>query len=315
MRFPTTAIFLILLPASIQVMAQGFDDEFDSYVLKSGWSWLREDRPYWQLTGTAMRITTQPGALNGPDYNDVRNILLQDAPSGDFRMDTRLIFTPDSIFHNAGLIYRLDDDNYVRVSRGRWDSVNGLWLEWEYHAVTDFIFVTNDQPDTVILRMSCVGGKTFRASYTRDGNTWVRIGETTVPFDSGKAQIGIQAANGRGVLATTARIPATFDYFRLIIGEADRTPVAPAETPTIESVYPNPVHAGGEFSLVCTFPRTGTVVIRLTDALGREIKRDVSFENAGRGEKTLSLSGVAPGVYFISLHEGMRGMRRTLVVH
>jgi len=310
-----SAMLLLFLAIPLcRAAGQGFDDEFNGFALNPGWTWLNPTPPYWQLTGEAMRIITLKGALNGPNHNDVKNILLQPAPSGDFRMDTRLIFSPDSIYHNAGLIYMLDEDNYVRVSRGMWNNVNGIWLEWELNALTDFKFIDSMYLDTLHLRMSRVNGYTFRGAYSLDGSSWIYFGETTVPFQSTEARIGLQAANGQGVLATSMLIPADFDYFRVIIGDAGKGPLVVGDSPSLLGTFPSPAFSGALLGVSYALPGNGVRRIMLTDLLGRTVRLHESVEEAGVHEYHLPLEEINSGAYLLTVEfNGMRSARMLTV--
>ena len=307
------ALLLLLLPFAA-AMAQGFDDEFNSLVMNPGWTLLREDRAHWRFTGTAFQVTTEPGALNGTMFNNVNNILLQAAPSS-FRIETRLLFTPDSAFHNAGLIYWQDDDNYVRVSRGMWTndttSVNGVWLEWEESAVTGYAFLNNLKADTIFLRLTKTG-TLFEGACSRDGITWQLIGQTLIPaFYTEAAKVGLQAANGDGTLATKNRIPATFDWFHIITLGVGDAPASFAAAPRITSVFPNP--ACSDAPLVADIEAGGNCALQLTDLLGR-VLWTARANTAGAQRFLIPTAGLVAGEYLLRVSNESASAVRTVRV-
>ena len=284
-------------------------------MLNSRWSWLREDRPFWSLNGSELQITTQRGALNGTDYNDVRNMLLQDAPaSGDFRFFTKLDFSPDSSLHNAGLVYYVDDDNYIRVSRGRHDAVNGVWMETEVNGWPQIAFVHDISANPIYLRLSRVSGDVFRSMYSINGTDWTMIYERILGFPAMPAKVGLQAANGQGNV-TTLRIPARFDYFRIILGDAARPPSPRAVTPELLGSYPSPARAGGDLTVNFTLPGADGS-LRLTDVLGR-----VLWNGTARPAGTEAMTAVIPlhsvpaGTYMLLLEANGRLAQQTVVVY
>ena len=311
--FAASAI-LILCVFSGNSRAQSFDDEFNGFALDARWSWVREDRPFWSLDGSQLQIISQAGALNGTDYNDVKNILLQDAPvSGDFRFITKLDFSPDSSLHNAGLIYRLSDDNYIRVSRGVFNTMNGVWLETEVNGVTQLDFAPGVVANPLYLSLSRVSDSTFRCMYSLDGNTWTMIHERNLSFPSGQARIGLQAANGQGIV-TTKRIPARFDFIRVILGESRDARPAAAIPPSIHGMFPNPVSVGGTSTVRFTLPGQSGV-LRLTDVMGRIVWRfDITDREAGEQQTRLPLHRIAPGVYTLSLESDYGTAGKTMIV-
>jgi len=316
----TRALIPILLLTVASAFAQNFDDEFNSMIMKTGWSWTREDRAHWQLTGTALVITTQPGALNGMDFNDVRNILLQPAPAVTFRFETKLTFSPDSIDHNAGLIYYINDDNYIRVSRGKYrpsngPDINGVWMEWEVNGMPDIVAIDNITLNPVHLRLSRTDGTKFFASYSSDTINWQPIHGAIINFIGGPAKIGLQAANGQGSMVTAARIPAQFDYFHTINTPINEIPTAGAEQPSIQRLYPQPLTQGANAILQYSLPAGADVMVRMTDLLGRAIWSSTFHESSGEHSLRIPTSDARPGTYWLQLSTG-RGfaMRQFMIV-
>ena len=298
--------FLLSLIPVTPLFAQGFDDEFNSLIMKSGWTWTREDLSHWQFTGTQLQITTQPGALNGMQYNDVKNILLQPAPTQTFRFETKLTFHPDSSYHNAGLIYYFDDDNYVRVSRGIYHpnagaNINGVWMEWEINGIPDMVFVDSISMDPIHLRLSRTNGTYFFASYGPDGTIWRKISDATILYTGSNARVGLQAANGQGVLATTSRIPARFDYFHVLVTSTEEVPQAGAASPAIVRMYPQPLPMGSVATIQYTLPHASDVSVHLTDLLGRTVWMSTFSELDGLRELHLPAGVANSGTYLLHL--------------
>jgi len=287
-------------------------------IMKAGWTWVREDRAHWQFTGTDLQITTQPGALNGMQYNDVKNILLQPAPTQTFRFETKLTFTPDSSYHNAGLIYYIDDDNYIRVSRGIYrqsngPDINGVWMEWEISGIPDMVWVDNITMNPIHLRLSRTNGTYFFASYGPDGTIWRKINDATILYQGGSAKVGLQAANGQGVLATTSRIPARFDYFHILLTSQD-APAAAVTAPAIQRLYPQPLTSGTPATLRYDLPDPADVTIRMTDILGRTVWSQTFHETNGSHELTIPSGSILAGTYWLHLTAGQGITTRKLVI-
>src|SRR5881396_2921926 len=55
-----------------------FHDDFQG-KLGEGWSWLREHREAWRVTGLGLEVRVEPGNMWGP-ANDARNLLIRPAP-------------------------------------------------------------------------------------------------------------------------------------------------------------------------------------------------------------------------------------------
>ncbi|MBL0174133.1 MAG: DUF1349 domain-containing protein [Ignavibacteria bacterium] len=311
-----TAVILFLLPFAAS-LAQGFDDEFNSLVMQPGWTLTREDRAHWRFTGAEYQITTQPGALNGPTFNNVRNMLLQPSPPG-FRMETKLDFLPDSAFHNAGLMYWVDDDNYVRVSRGLWvqDSfaVNGVWLEWELNALADFQFLDGIRANPIYLRLAKTG-TLYEGSYSTDGITWTTIASTRITgFPAEVGKVGLQAANGDGTLATKHRIPATFDWFHIITVGIGDTPPVTAVSPRILDVFPNPASATDALAASIDAAHDARASLQLSDMLGRVVWSSAVL-SPGAQTVRIPTAGLARGQYLLRLLGGAATSARLLRIN
>jgi len=299
-------------------------DEFDGPSINPAWKWVREYPAYWSLGGGELTIHTQTGALNGTMFNNVQNILLQEI-SGTFPklFETHLKFTAWHELHNAGLIYYIDDDNYIRVSLGgRGYYKQRIWMEWEIDGQTFFHHVSLGFEDILdfSLRLAVHEGGRFVASYGYyewgSGMKWYEFSDKHIVFPDKPASIGLQAANGDGVYAQYQSLKARFSYFRVLTPTSvhplpDRVPRA-----SIEVLYPSPVRQGDRVHIRFRIDRPGLPRYMLTDMLGREVLPKTSLGRVSAGEHglTLSLDDAVPGVYLFHLEvEGARTTRRLLV--
>lgn len=292
-------VFLVIFFNCFIAAAQS--DEFNSRKLGNQWSWIRENPVNWLFTSTELEIRTEAGALEGTSYNNVKNILLQDAPAGTFRFETKLLFYPDSMFHNAGLIYYIDDDNYIRVSRGMYGtSTNGVWMEFEVNASPIMTTVNDITAPVVYLRLSRTNDTVFAATYSLDGVTWRLIGQETLHFPKRMARIGLQAANGYGILATPKSIPARFDYFRFAVtGVEDHLAPQPS-TSRIIGNYPNPFTA--TTTILYSVKRSGIATLEIVDGYGRVVRAlTKDFKTPGTYTRTFTDTGLPTGTYFARL--------------
>ncbi len=311
MKSPSlSGIVLALFFLSSGVEAQVYDD-FDSPTLDPVWSWVREYTPHWQLETGYLTIMSDRGALNTERFNNVQNILLQDVPDEDvIRLETKVLFSPEFWLHNAGLIYYIDDDNYIRVSRGLYpddDGIdyNGVWMEWEREGITLFHFVNDVHSDTTWLRLTCANDTLFHATYSLDGTAWKEIARKILPFSSGTARAGLQAANGEGLLAMGESIPARFDYFGMEPTGVQQAEMLPALL-AIESVYPNPLPMSNTAVVMFRLERADNVRWYLTDMLGRRlgVTQARGRLQPGLHNITFSLRDVPAGVYFLHIAAG-----------
>ena len=324
MKYFSTLVLGFCVSFSLSLFAQ--DDEFNSTNIGTQWSFVRADSSMVYLTGTALQIRTQPGALNGippkdGPTNSVKNIVLQPSPSGTFRMETRLVFKPDSSFHNAGLIYYINDDNYVRLSRGVFGITNGLWMEWEVDGNPELAFVDQVAVASVYLRLSRTNGSIFSGSYSLNGTSWLPVATRTINFGSSlpAPRIGLQAANGIGITATEVSIPAQFDYFRFLLTDIhDESVNLPYEI-EFHSISPNPyvvsnAHVNA-IQLRYTLNKASRVSYSVLDIHGREVHRmSLQHQDAGVHSEQIALREMSAGIYFIRLTTPSRSVMQRFVV-
>ncbi len=104
-------------------LQKAFSDEFNG-SLKPQWSWLREDPTKHAFVNGQLSIT-----VNGDLYrnsNNATNLLLENQPKGDYVMETKLTFDPNTNYQQAGLLVYSDDDHYIKVGPFHGDSLNKI---------------------------------------------------------------------------------------------------------------------------------------------------------------------------------------------
>lgn len=198
------------------------NDEFDSTGKKAFWSWVREDETRYTWTGSALRTVTQPGTLVGMT-NSTRNILLAKAPPEDFRVITKLTFSPSEAGQEAGLILYRDDDNYVYISSS-FDRGPRLKVVSESGGVTSTYSTRNDFGSTVYLSIDKSGNQ--YATFASDSGSWWAPIHTYINELAGDADPSLPLGTGggwnpdlkMGLFAhnandTASEIIAEFEYF------------------------------------------------------------------------------------------------------
>lgn len=187
-------------PSSAAVYDYSWRDDFASSTLHPLWSWVREDATRWSLTDNPgfLRITTQT------DWN---NLLIADAPSGDFQITTKVTVNPTENFQHAAIQVYQDDANYVQLNRAyaNGDNVN-------FDRIIGGVPVGIQTPEaatTLWLRIAREGD-TYTAFTSPDGAAWMQVGQHTATLIN--AKIGLAAGN---VWPNVPEIPADYDYFEL----------------------------------------------------------------------------------------------------
>ena len=191
-----------------------FEDNFDG-SLKEGWVWLNEDPTHWSLTDVtgSLRIILQPNGIANPD--DPNNLLVRDAPTGDYEISTLVRFTPTSNFQFAGLLIFQDFENAIQLGRAYSEIPNcepcignGIYFDNSKDDLpTGSNYATKVTSETVAYLRLRREGTTYTGYYSEDGDNWITIGEGhTRNFES--PRIGLIAAQ-----ANEAETNADFDYF------------------------------------------------------------------------------------------------------
>lgn len=182
---------------------------------------MREDPTHWSLTERPgfLRITTQQGGLFYAS-NNARNLLVQDAPAGDFEIRTRIIFTPTENFQMAGLLVYQDDDNFLMLSRAYCGISpptcvgNGIYFDLEEQGTSvgdDFTMSTTVLGEAHLLLVR--RGNVYTGYFSEDGEEWAIVGEHMVGPGFTPTKIGLATGDGN---QGASEIPADFDFFSLV---------------------------------------------------------------------------------------------------
>lgn len=193
-----------------------FRDDF-SQLLGDGWMWIQEKRFGWNLH-------EKPGFLRIEVALETNQVLVRNAPEGDFEISTRVLFTPSSNFESAGLIILQDDRHWLSFHRGMCYipsipeacQANALYynhIDYDTGVPEEGYSIGPQYPTKTVKTSEAYlrlvrEGRIYTAYYSDDGETWMTIGrhETDLfPFYVGIHTFGAQsyAAN------------ADFDYFTL----------------------------------------------------------------------------------------------------
>lgn len=195
-----------------------FRDDFDSDTFDADWEISADD-------SSALTLEERPGFLTvtvGPSQNgspENRLALLVRDVEGDFVLETRMVFDPMADRHIAGLVIRGDDDR--RVSFGL---LSASGARGSFRGVVPVV----DEPRTLDLDQTVLAYEesevvlrirrerdVFELSYSRDGQTFTRVGTVTTNL-SDVVRVGVGAATSEDCIADcTDLVPAEFDYFEI----------------------------------------------------------------------------------------------------
>ena len=204
---PPTSTFEVLPTAPSTLFRDDFEGSLDE-----NWQWTHENNEHWNLTNNNgwLEVMVSYGVINNSNMD---NLLLRQAPEGNFEMETRLKFMPTEELQMAGLLIYENNSNYVEFVRGLCIAPQCLGDGFYFDQLTRGSFIEENfaitafNTDTVYLRLR-FEGDTFTAYASENGTEWKRIG--THPNKIQPLFIGLFAG---GSFNRSAINPAQFDYF------------------------------------------------------------------------------------------------------
>lgn len=206
-----TAVPAVQPTAEPATVPGSFRDDFEG-SLGEGWQWRNEDAANRSLTEAPGSL--QINVLGGQVSDDtITNLLLRDAPPGDFQVETKVTVRPQANFQFAGLIVYESPQNLIQAGRAFCDAPDlcvGEGLYVDHYSDGSFVspnFATAYTEEEVYLRI-LRQGDTYTIQTSSDGSEWVLLGEHVSPMNP--LQIGLVAGQN-----TTEAIPALFDYFEV----------------------------------------------------------------------------------------------------
>ncbi len=168
-----------------------FRDDFEQ-LLEPGWTWIREDPFLWNLTEKPgfLRIYLSPQDRGQDEASN--KYLVRHAPEGNFEITTRVLISPFTNFHMAGLIIMQDEGYNIRFSRiycylptlpGLCVG-NGLYFDYQNECEGvpdegDLIgpnYATSTLSQSEAILKITREGRIYTAYFSEDGETWVTIG-------------------------------------------------------------------------------------------------------------------------------------------
>lgn len=90
-----------------------FEEHFDGR-LQDGWQWVREDPAEWRIRDNQLEVRSQPGRIWSG--NDAKNVLLRGPlQPQDLAASVTVAHKPGEKWEQAGLLWYVDDDNFVKL--------------------------------------------------------------------------------------------------------------------------------------------------------------------------------------------------------
>jgi regulation of enolase protein 1 (concanavalin A-like superfamily) len=168
-----------------------FEEQFTDRLGKE-WSWIREDPKAWRIEKGALVLRTSPGYLYAR-YNDSKNVLLRTLPKTEhfLAVEVHVEGDPKVQYEHAGVVWYVDDDNYVALFQEFLDGKVALQMvtENEGNPRTD---VVQHGAEDVSMRLLISAG-TITGQYRRsEKEPWRDVGQAQIPAKV-HARVGVTA--------------------------------------------------------------------------------------------------------------------------
>ncbi|GFJ77078.1 OmpL47-type beta-barrel domain-containing protein [Phytohabitans houttuyneae] len=213
-------------------------DEFDGTSLdKCRWdAILREDPAAYRVQNGQLYIDVPNGDIYTTPNSGPTNFILQNAPSGDWTMETKVDGSLlNEQYQQGGLIVYGDDDNYLKFDFVV-DNSPGSAVSRRIELRSEIAgTIQNPQPGATglttavwYLRLAKVGD-VYTASYSADGQTWTALESLTNAAMGAEPKVGVFSLSGN----QTASKTVSFDYFRLTTEQEEEDETAPVTVATV----------------------------------------------------------------------------------
>jgi len=175
------------------------------------WSWVREDPNAWRIEKGSLVLRTLPGYLHAKSNNS-QNVLLRPLPKSEkpLAVEVHVESEPKVQFEHAGLVWYVDDDNYVSLFQEVLSGKVELQMVTEKAAKPRFA-VAHHEAKGVWMRLVIDGGKITSQYRPTEKEAWKVVGQSDLPA-AGTARVGVMA----GGVPKDAERYVRFRAFRIV---------------------------------------------------------------------------------------------------
>jgi acetyl esterase/lipase/regulation of enolase protein 1 (concanavalin A-like superfamily) len=168
-----------------------FEETFAGDLGKD-WSWVREEPRAWKIDKGALVLRTLPGYLHAKS-NDSKNVLLRPLPRSDrpLAVEVYVESEPKVQFEHAGIVWYVDDDNYVSLFQEVLNGKVELQMVTEKEAKPRFAVEHHDARG-VWMRLLIADGKITSQFRPTEKDEWKTVGQSELPAP-GPGRVGVMA--------------------------------------------------------------------------------------------------------------------------
>jgi regulation of enolase protein 1 (concanavalin A-like superfamily) len=172
-----------------------FEETFDGGFAED-WGWLREESTASRVGEGVLHLRSLPGTLWG-ETNTARNFLLRPAQKLRDGLAAEVTVTnhPELRGEQGGLIWYIDDDNYVKFIKECLEGSVWIVLAREEEAQSVLVNKLPVETESARLRLALVDGKMVGQFRTADDGAWQVVGECA-PVEKGDVQLGVYTHGG-----------------------------------------------------------------------------------------------------------------------
>jgi len=174
-----------------------FEENFAG-KLDPDWTWVHEQADAWNVADGVLSMQTLPGTLWG-DANNAYNFLLRTVEEMPNGLISRVTVTshPRLMGEQAGLIWYLDDDNYIKLVKESLEGVQWIVLAREQDGQPELINKTRISLESAELQLVLLDGIVHGQFRPSSKDDWQTIGECPL-LKGATPQIGLFTHGGPG---------------------------------------------------------------------------------------------------------------------
>ena len=169
-----------------------FQDKFDGRM-GDGWSWKRESKDDWRVSGKGLEIRIRPSNMWGP-ANNAPNVLVRPAPDPTqekIEVSVTVENRPIAQYEQVDLVWYYDDSHMVKIGEELVDGKLSIVMGREEKDRTRTIAIIPLDTFSVRLRFRVSGNRIIGEFRKKGSSKWEKAGETDLPV-KGKPKISIQ---------------------------------------------------------------------------------------------------------------------------
>lgn len=197
------------------VRATSCGGTFFNSKLDSEWTWIHPgEKATYRLTPAGLTLSAPPHSDLNPLHNNLDAPRLLRPITGNFTIETQLVFRPDTNWQSAGILLWQSPTTFIRFERAFGGKSGMLFQEWD-HEITSIMIThlgkyttTSESVELRIQRQEDHITASWREDSQQD---WQPVGDTILHFDT--LFIGVDLLDEYNTRQTTS---ASYSYFRVL---------------------------------------------------------------------------------------------------